>query len=72
LINGLGTLLLAASNACMQCLSAPTRQDIDGAHAKHDWLDVGVISPRNLFRVKWWRSVLWFFLALSSIPLHLL
>ena len=48
LINLLSTLLLGASNYCVQCLSAPTRKDIDKAHAQHKWLDIGVPSIRNL------------------------
>lgn len=39
LINLLSTTLLSASNYCMQCLSAPTRDDIDVAHARGKWLD---------------------------------
>ena len=46
-INVLSSLLLAASNSCMQGLAAPTRAEIDRAHAKHQWLDVGVNSARN-------------------------
>lgn len=71
-INVLGTSLLAASNYVMQCLSAPTRSEIDVAHHKGDWLDVGIPSVRNLFRIKKKRTFLWLLLALSSIPLHLL
>ena len=47
-INILSTLLLAASNNCMQCLVAPTRTSIDRAHAGRRWLDIGVHSIRNL------------------------
>ena len=38
-INILGTLLLGASNYAMQCLSSPTREDVDKAHAKQTWLE---------------------------------
>lgn len=48
LINILSTVLLAASNYCMQCGSAPTRKDVDKAHLQHRWLDIGVPSIRNL------------------------
>ncbi|KAL3463519.1 hypothetical protein BJX64DRAFT_276406 [Aspergillus heterothallicus] len=34
LINILSTLLLSASNFAMQCLSAPTREDLDRAHSQ--------------------------------------
>lgn len=56
----------------MQCLSSPTRNEIDNAHAQGVWLDVGVPSLRNLRRLSTTRVVLWYLLAISSIPLHLL
>ena len=72
LINILSTLLLGASNYSMQCLSAPTRKDVDSAHGQNTWMDIGVPSIRNVFRVSWPRKVLWCLLFLSSIPLHLM
>ncbi|KAK5124153.1 hypothetical protein LTR85_001856 [Meristemomyces frigidus] len=56
----------------MQCLCSPTRQEIDKAHARGDWMDVGVASVRNIFKISWRRSLLWWLLALSSVPIHLL
>lgn len=56
----------------MQALVAPTRGDLDFAHSKGDWMDVGVASIRNLFKISWHRTLLWFILALSSVPIHLL
>ena len=71
IINGLSTLLLGASNYSMQCLSSPTRSEIDRAHRKCVWLDIGTPSVKNLRRISWSRIVLWWALAISSIPLHL-
>ena len=71
-INILSTLLLGASNYSMQCLSSPTRSEIDKAHSQGVWLDVGVPSVRNLRKLSGTRITLWWFLAVSSIPLHLL
>ncbi len=71
IINGLSTLLLGASNYTMQCLSSPTRSEIDRAHRKCIWLDIGIPSVKNLRRISWSRIVLWWALAISSIPLHL-
>lgn len=71
-INALSTLLLSASNYCMQCLSGPTRGEVDKAHSRRVWLDIGVPSVRNLRRISWSRIILWWLLALSSIPLHLM
>lgn len=70
--NLLSTILLSGSNYCMQCLSAPTRSDIDFAHHAGRWLDIGVMSIRNLRRISRRRLFLWSLLGLSSLPLHLL
>ncbi len=70
-INVLSTLLLSASNYGMQCLSAPTRKEIDAAHAKKTWLDIGVLSVKNLSKISRRRTFLWALLGLSSFPLHL-
>ena len=71
-INALSTLLLGASNYCMQYLTSPTREEIDKAHARRVWLDVGIQSVRNLKHISWIRIFLWCLLGLSSVPLHLL
>ena len=47
-VNVLSTLLLGASNYCMQVLSAPTREELVRAHAKRLWLRIGIPSFRNL------------------------
>ena len=70
-INILSTLLLGASNYSMQCLCAPTRQDVDDAHRQNTWMDIGVPSVRNIFRISWPRKILWCFLFFSSVPQHL-
>jgi hypothetical protein len=72
LINAMSTILLSASNYGMQCLSAPTRNEIDVAHASKRWLDIGVLSVRNIKTISLKRSILWALLGLSSLPLHLL
>ena len=71
-INALSTLLLSASNYTQQCLSAPTRSEIDAAHERRRWMDIGVPSIRNLFMIKPERTLLWIVIGLTSIPLHLL
>jgi hypothetical protein len=72
LINVLSTALLSASNFGMQCLSAPTRKEVDVAHSKRMWLDIGVLSVRNIKRISKKRAALWALLGASSLPLHLL
>jgi hypothetical protein len=71
-VNALSTILLAVSNYTMQVLSSPTREDIDKAHAKHEHMDVGVLSVRNLTRIPRRRLMLFLLMGLSSIPIHLL
>ncbi|KAJ6190749.1 hypothetical protein N7519_000770, partial [Penicillium mononematosum] len=71
-INILGTVLLGASNYGMQCLCAPTRGDIDRAHSRGKWLDIGVQSTRNLSHIPRIKLFLWISLAFSSLPLHLM
>ncbi|KAH6644215.1 hypothetical protein C7974DRAFT_371355 [Boeremia exigua] len=70
LINACSTTLLSASNYTMQVLNSPTREEIDHAHRKGQWLDIGVLSFRNLRRITWRRSAICLLLAVSSIPLH--
>ena len=72
LINVLSTILLGASNYCMQCMSAPTRAEADRVHAKFRWVDIGVPSIRNLRKIRGMRVVLWLLLGFTSLPLHLL
>lgn len=72
LINVLSTIMLAASNYCMQCLSAPSRKIVDNAHTQQKWLDIGVPSMKNLCFVGWRRCILWILLLISSLPIHLM
>jgi len=71
-INALSTLLLGGSNYCMQCLCAPTRREVDEAHSRGHFLDIGVPSVRNLSNISTNRVLMWWLLGLSSIPLHLM
>jgi len=71
-INALSTLLLSGSNYTQQCLAAPTRSEIDAAHARRRWMDIGVPSVRNLFMIKGERTFLWIAIGITSIPLHLM
>ncbi|KAM6513138.1 hypothetical protein FALCPG4_015608 [Fusarium falciforme] len=71
IINILATVVLGASNYCMQCLSAPTREDVDRAHQSRRWVDIGMLSLRNLRRIPRSRVILWVLLGVSSLPLHL-
>lgn len=71
-INLLSTLLLGASNLRMQLLAAPTRSEIDRAHQKFVWRDIGVPSIRNLKYIGRERLLVYAALGISSVPLHFL
>ena len=73
-INIVSTLLLGASNYCAQLLVAPTRSEVDRAHERRDWLDIGVPSFRNLWkrRIARKRKATWMLLMISSVLLHLI
>ena len=71
-INILSSAMLSASNYTMQCVTAPTRSECDRAHKLGRWLDVGILSIRNIMLIGWQRKMLWALLALSSTPIHLL
>ncbi|KIW75837.1 hypothetical protein Z517_10582 [Fonsecaea pedrosoi CBS 271.37] len=71
-INTISTLLLGGSNYCMQCLCAPTREDVKRSHARGVYLDIGVPSVRNMRSISSHKLILWLALGLSSIPLHLM
>lgn len=72
IINILSTALLAASGFTMQCLSSPTREEVDLAHKYRQSLEIGLLSLTNLFHMRTWKAVFWTLLCLSSMPLHLL
>lgn len=71
-INILSTGILASTNFFMQILNAPDRKDLDAAHQRGSWLEIGVLSPRNVFRVSKFKTVLYLAFFLSSIPIHVL
>jgi hypothetical protein len=71
-INVFSTVLLTSSNYTMQLLCAPTRKEIDEAHQRGQWIDIGLMSFYNLRHINKRRVMLWAALALSSVPLHLL
>jgi hypothetical protein len=72
LIKILSSLLLGASNLSLQLVVAPTREEVDAAHAKGIWLDIGVPSFRNLRHISRWNLSIWVCLVASSVPIHFL
>lgn len=72
LINILSTAILASSNMFMQILNAPSREEVDKSHARGSWLDIGVLSARNIFRLSPFKTMAWLGFLASSTPVHLL
>lgn len=70
-LNTVSTAVFASSNFFMQVLNAPSREEVDAAHAKGVYLGIGVPSVRNVFRVGRFKTYSWMALLLSSIPMHL-
>lgn len=71
-INALSTSILGASNYCMQTLVAPTREEVDRAHASGKWLDIGSASIKNLLAIGKDRLALWIVLMITTTPFHLM
>ena len=69
-INILSTLLLAASNSGMQILCAPSREEVDSAHARGKSLHIGILALFNLSSMPSRRRILILLLTISSVPLH--
>lgn len=71
-LNVISTLILGASTYAMQGTTSPTREEVDKAHSKGKWLEIGTQSWRNLLYVSRKHAALWSVLALTSLPLHLM
>ena len=71
-INVLSTLVLGASNAAMQLIVAPSREDVRKAHAQSRTVDIGIHGLRNWRFMSRRRRSIWILLLVTTIPLHLL
>ncbi|KAI6083546.1 hypothetical protein F4821DRAFT_271700 [Hypoxylon rubiginosum] len=63
LINIISTLVV---------LNSPSREEVNKAHVKGSWLDIGVPSVRNVIHISKFKTWSWVVLFLSSIPIHVL
>lgn len=70
LINILSTTILSSSNYCAQFLGALRREDVDRAHFRGSWLDIGIPSVRNIRALGFKRKLLWGILFITTIPVH--
>ncbi|KAL5597141.1 hypothetical protein FOBRF1_010934 [Fusarium oxysporum] len=71
LLNVFSTLILASSNYFMQILNAPSRVELDRAHARSGWVNIGAPSMRNFLYLGPVKFTCWLILACSSVPIHL-
>ena len=71
-INVVSTTILFSSGFFLTLLVCPTREDVDKAHVRSRYLDVGVNGLHNLRLLPRSRTVLWLLLASASLPLHTL
>jgi hypothetical protein len=56
----------------MQGMTSPSRQELDVAHARGNWMEIGTQSVRNLFYIRKSNAWVWALLALTGLPFHLL
>jgi len=71
-INIVSTAVLLSSSFFLMLVVSPTRHDVDKAHRRSRYLDIGVVSVRNLRWLPGSRTILWLLLASASLPLHML
>lgn len=56
----------------MQVLNAPSREEVDKSHMSGSWLEIGVLSWRNIVRLSPFETIAWLGFLIKSIPVHLL
>ncbi|KAK3378109.1 hypothetical protein B0H63DRAFT_236952 [Podospora didyma] len=66
-LSAFGVVLVAGANYVFQVLSSPTRNELDVAHEKRKWLDLGIPSLRNLRHVEGTRTMLAIIILLSAV-----
>ncbi|KAJ5109388.1 hypothetical protein N7456_006063 [Penicillium angulare] len=71
LLNVLSVAMTATSSYCCTILMAPSRSDVDEAHAKGTWLSIGVSSWRNFWNLKAQSQVLWVSLLATSMIMQM-
>ncbi|KAI1842909.1 hypothetical protein JX266_010927 [Neoarthrinium moseri] len=69
-LNIVSSLFLGAGNYCMQILVAPSRAEIDKAHAEGRYLEIGVPSIKNLRYIQRRRVLIWILIGFFSTLLH--
>lgn len=70
-LNIASTAILASSKFFMQVVSSPSRREVDVAHERKRWIDIRVLSLRNLRYVSGFKATVWTLFMLTSVPIHL-
>lgn len=71
-VNVFAVVLIAGANYVYQILLSPTRAEVDAAHEKLQWLDIGIPSLRNLAYVTVGRVLLSCFLLIVALGSQIL
>ncbi len=72
LLNILSSLFLGAGNYCTQILVAPSRAEVNRAHAQGRFLDIGTPSLFNLRFIKFQRALICGLIVVVTMVLHVL
>ena len=72
LVNIFGVALLAGANYAFQVLSSPTRREVDRAHGRKRWLDIGVPSVRNLRHISGFRATLASIVLFTAVSIQVM
>lgn len=72
LINVLSIVILVGGNYVFQVLSSPTRAELNVAHEKKSWLDIGIPSIRNLSHISGFRSALAVVVILTTVAIQVM
>lgn len=70
LINVFAFFFIAAGNYVAQVLASPTRTEVQSAHSKQKWLDIGIPSLRNLAGISKGRGLLCAVIVLAAVSIH--
>lgn len=71
-LNVAATLVFSSAVFAMQVLNSPTREEVDAAHAKGNYVEIGVPSLSNLLVLSKFKVIAWVVLAVFALPVHML
>lgn len=71
-LNFAATLVFSSAIFAMQVLNSPTREEVDAAHAKGKYVEIGVPSVSNVLVLSRFKIIAWIVLAVFALPVHML